>query len=195
MRTPLTPLRAFLGLLSLWLFVPGAAPAQDSAARVFSDAPAAQWIAPPNADGDAYGVFHFRRVLTLERKPERFVVHVSADNRYRFFVNERPIANGPQRSDLAHWRYETLDLAPFLRAGDNVLAAQVWNWGPNRPVAQFSHRTAFLIQGDSAAESVANTGRSWKMFSNSGYAAVPVVGPATGGYYAAPPGESLDAAR
>jgi hypothetical protein len=34
-----------------------------------------------------------------------------------------------------HWRYDTVDLAPQLRAGRNVLAALVWNWGAEKPVA------------------------------------------------------------
>ena len=169
--------------------------AQFGPAPVFKGAPAASWIADAEAPGNAFGVFHFRRVLRLDAPPERFVVHVSADNRYRFFVNGQQLSSGPQRSDLMHWRYETLDLAPHLRAGQNVLAALVWNWGPHRPVAQFSRRTAFLLQGDTPREAVANTGRDWKVLSNPGYAPIPVVGPAAGGYYASPPGESVDGAR
>src|SRR4249920_1154516 len=159
--------------------------------HVFTDAPAARWISHPTAPSEAYGVFHFRRTFELVSRPEHFVVHVSADNRYRLFVNGRQVSSGPQRSDLMHWRYETVDLAPHLRAGKNVLAALVWNWGPYRPVAQFSRRTAVLLQGDTDQEAVANTGPDWKVLSNPGYAPIPVVGPAAGGYYAAPPGESV----
>jgi len=163
--------------------------AQTAVPRVFGGAPAASWIAPPNVRGDAYGVFHFRRTLDLAVRPERFTVHVSGDNRYRLFVNGQQVSSGPQRSDIMHWRYETVDLAPHLRAGRNVLAAIVWNWGAERPVAQFSYHTAFLLQGDSEREAVANTGRDWKVFQNPGYEPIPVRGPAAGGYYAAPPGE------
>ena len=117
------------------------------------------------------------------------MVHVSADNRYRLFVNGQQVSSGPQRSDLMHWRYETIDLAPHLRAGRNVLAALVWNWGAERPVAQFSRRTAFLVQGDSEREAVVNTGPEWKVLHNAGYAPIPVRIEA---YYASPPGEAVD---
>ena len=166
--------------------------AQVPLSKVFDGAPAASWIFPPDAPPDAYGVYHFRRTLELPTRPERFVVHVSGDNRYRLFVNGRLVSSGPQRSDLMHWRYETVDLAPSLRAGRNVVAALVWNWGAERPVAQFSHRTGFLLQGNSERESAANTGPEWKVLRNPGYEPVPVRGPARGGYYAAPPGESVD---
>ena len=42
---------------------------------------------------------------------------MSADNRYRLYVNGEQVASGPQRSDVMHWRYETIDLAPRLRSG------------------------------------------------------------------------------
>ena len=147
--------------------------AQFEPPRVFGGAPAASWIAPPDTPGDAYGVFHFRRTFELPSRPERFTVHVSGDNRYRLFVNGRQVSSGPERSDLMHWRYETLDLAPHLRAGKNVLAALVWNWGAHRPVAQFSRRTAFLMQADTEREAVANTGREWKVLREPGLRAHP----------------------
>src|SRR4029079_9801499 len=74
--------------------------------RVFGGAAPASWIADADAPGNAFGVLHFRRVLELATPPEHFVVHVSADNRYRFFVNGQQVSSGPQRSDLIHWRYE-----------------------------------------------------------------------------------------
>ena len=169
--------------------------AQFEPRPVFGGARPASWIADSRAPGNEYGVFHFRRVLQLDARPDRFVVHVSADNRYRLYVNGQQVSSGPQRSDLMHWRYETLDLAPHLRAGRNVLAALVWNWGAERPVAQFSRRTAFLLQGDGDKEAIANTGPEWKVLRNHGYQPLPVVGPAAGGYYAAPPGESVDGER
>ncbi len=179
---------------TLILLTGAAAPsaAQSQRPTVFSGAPTADWIAHPQAPADAFGVFHFRRVFDVGSVPTTFTVHVSADNRYRLFLNGAPISSGPQRSDLMHWRYETIDLAPHLRAGRNVLAALVWNWGAERPVAQFSHQTAFLLQGDGPDEAVVNTGPEWKVLRNGGYAPLPVRGSDVGGYYASSPGESID---
>ena len=185
LRVPSPPALVLLILAGLAL----PAEAQRPEPAVFAGAPPAQWIAHPEAPGEAFGVFHFRRTLILPSRPEHFVVHVSADNRYRLFVNGQQVSSGPQRSDLMHWRYETVDLAPHLRTGRNVLAALVWNWGPLRPVAQFSHRTAFLLQGNSEDETVANTGVGWKVLQNTGYEPIPVD---VGAYYASPPGEAVD---
>jgi alpha-L-rhamnosidase len=153
----------------------------------------AQWIADSAAPAQEAGVYHFRRDFDLRARPDRFVVRVSADNRYRLLVNGVEVSNGPARSDLMHWRYETVDIAGQLRPGHNVIAALVWNFGVNRPAAQLSLRTAFLMQGESEAESVVDTGPSWKVLRDGAYSFSPVIGKDSGGYYVAGPNETLDA--
>jgi hypothetical protein len=187
LRTPI-----LLAFVLLHGSTPRPCEAQSDGPRVFSAAPAAYWIFHPGVPRDQYGVFHFRRVVTLENAPETFVAHVSADNRYRFFVNGQQVAAGPQRSDLMHWRYQTVDLAPYLHAGENVLGAIVWNWGAERPVAQFSYQTGFLLQADGEREAIANTNQDWKVLHDAGYEPIPIRSSDVGGYYAAPPGESVN---
>ena len=166
---------------TLLMVVSLAVPAEGQSRAAMDGRPPARWITDSAAAPDAFGVFHFRRVLDLPARPEHFVVQLSADNRYRFFVNGQFVSAGPQRSDLMHWRYETVDLAPYLRPGPNVLGATVWNWGAYRPVGQQSRRTAFLLQGLGEA-ATASTGQSgWKVLRDSSYGPVPVTGAATGG--------------
>ena len=151
------------------------------------------WISHPTISGDEAGVYHFRRAFTLNAKPEQFNVQVSADNRYRLFVNGVDVAAGPQRSDLMHWRYETIDLSPYLNVGKNVIAALVWNWGEYKPVAQYSHKTGFLLQSVTPAQTFINTGTSdWKVLQNKAYDFLKVTNEQAGGYYASPPGEKMD---
>ncbi|HEU4722098.1 MAG TPA: alpha-L-rhamnosidase C-terminal domain-containing protein [Gemmatimonadaceae bacterium] len=196
MRPRLRSSRRSHAALLLALIVPIGADAQARVQRIFAGAPEANWIAPPGLHPDSFAVFHARRTFELAARPARFLVHVSADNRYRLYVNGTQVSSGPQRSDAMHWRYETVDLAPMLRAGTNVIAALVWNWGANHPVAQHSLRTAFLLQGDGPAEAVANTGAGWKLLRDSAYTDVRVTPADVGNaYYAAAHGESVDGAR
>jgi alpha-L-rhamnosidase len=192
---PSEPARECLALcFAVIACAPSAVAAQ--ADHIFNDAPAASWIAPPNVPGDSFVVFHARRAFDLPSSPAKFLVHVSADNRYRLFVNGALVSSGPQRSDMTHWKYETVDLAPQLHAGHNVLAAAVWNWGAARPVAQHSYRTGFLVQGDAAAEAaLVNTGPGWKLLVDSAYAPIVITNATVAGYFAAAPGESVDGAR
>ena len=129
----------------------------------------AHWITFSTAPKSDYGVYLFRRVITLAAKPARFVVHVTGDARYRFWVNGRPVCFGPQWSDPSDWRYESIDLAPWLEAGANVLAAQVRGYGDLAPYASMGQRTAFLLQGDTAAEQIADTAADWRVWHDTAY--------------------------
>lgn len=127
----------------------------------------AQWIMHPTVQPQSHTMILFRKSFDLSSKPAKFLVHVSADNHYRLFVNGKYITRGPARGDLPHWFFETLDLAEYLQAGKNVIAAEVVNWGPKRSFTYFSQMTSFIMQGDSDAEKLVNTsGGSWKCLQN-----------------------------
>ncbi|MDH7460254.1 alpha-rhamnosidase [Chitinophagaceae bacterium 26-R-25] len=129
----------------------------------------ASWISCPNIDQRGYGVYHFRKILKLADKPANYIVHVSADNRYRLFVNGKSVCAGPARGDLYNWNFETIDLAPYLRAGNNIIAALVWNMGEFAAVAQVSNQTGFLLQSSNDKNDDINTNKSWKVYKDSAF--------------------------
>ncbi|MGD0221575.1 MAG: alpha-L-rhamnosidase N-terminal domain-containing protein [Terriglobia bacterium] len=155
----------------------------------------AGWIRHPSGGAREFGVFHFRKTFTLASVPSQFVIHVSGDNRYELFVNGQRVATGPARGDLKHWRYETLDIAPKLQAGKNVLAAVVWNYAELAPMAQEMNETGFIVQGDGADEAAANTDASWKAFKDEGAQAISYSSRGDLGYFVVGPGERVDASR
>ena len=176
-----------------------AAQAMGAASQADSDVVtrrwAAKWIVAPGTDPFGFGVYHFRKPLDLPEQPRRFVVHVTADNRYQLRVNGNRVVCGPARGDLNHWRYETVDLAPFLRAGRNVVAAVVWNYGDLAPEAQTTWRTGFLIQGGTADEKAVNSDESWKAARNAAYSPIPFTHAQLRGYYVVGPGERVEGAK
>ena len=133
----------------------------------------AYWIAYPGESGLDYGVYHFRKTFSLPEKPDSFIIHVSADNRYRLFVNGLPVCEGPARGDLMHWNFESVDIASFLHQGDNLLAAEVWNFADLKPWAQISHRTGFILQGNSDKEKIVDTGSAWRVMKDEAYTPAP----------------------
>ena len=155
----------------------------------------AQWITHPDGPRRGFGVFHFRKTFSLEKIPARFVIHASGDNRYELYVNGARVLAGPQRGDLFHWRFETLDIAPHLKAGKNVLAAVVWNFAEQAPMAQMTNETGFLLQGDGATEQVANTGQTWRCLKNTALTMLPWDPKKVDGYFVVGPGEKWDGAK
>jgi alpha-L-rhamnosidase len=151
---------------------------------------AAKWITLPEEPANGYGVYLFRKSIDLKTAPVTCVVHVSADNRYKLYVNEKLVSIGPARGELFYWNYETIDLAPYLVAGRNIIAAKVWNEAGYKPEAQISWRTGFILQGDTAAESMLNTNNSWKCIKDYSYQPLPASDVI--GYYVAGPGEFVD---
>jgi len=124
------------------------------------------------ADPRAYGVYHFRKTINMAILPSHYIIHVSADNRYRLYINGHWIGEGPARGNLTHWAFGSYDLAPYLKLGKNVLAAEVWNMGTGGPVAQISNETAFLVQQNDVNQGNPdnfNTDPSWKVMHDTAY--------------------------
>lgn len=186
---PLWLLAIFLALPTLVLRATEAD--QPVVARNWS----AKWIAHPADPESGYAVYRFRKSFSLSEKPAHFVVRVSADRRYRLYVNGQTVAVGPQRGDVFHWFYETVDLAPHLRVGSNVLAATVWNYGEDHPLALNSHRTAFILQGGGEHEQDVNSGPEWRVRRETAYSALPVDREALHTFIVVGPGDRVDGAQ
>jgi len=130
----------------------------------------ASWISAQGIELKEHNVIHLRKTIVLEKAPEKFNVKVSGDNQYRLFVNGQYVCKGPGRSDLQHWYYQTINLAKYLKQGKNLIAAEVVNFGPRRGFSQLSHLTAFLMEGETDAEKIINTGNAgWKAINNEAY--------------------------
>ena len=141
-------------------------------ARLLSGKWKACWICDGDSPAVGYGVYRFRKHFSLACVPDKFVINISADNRYRLYVNGEEACHGPARGSLDCWYYETVDISGMLRQGDNVLAVTVWNMGAWAPVAQISCRTGLIVQGDTPAEECINTDSSWLVFRDDSFSPV-----------------------
>jgi alpha-L-rhamnosidase len=155
----------------------------------------ASWITHPTAPLREPVVLHFRRNLKLASTLSSYIVRVSADNRFIFYVNGQRVGDGPARGDLTHWRYERFDLAPLLKAGENLITATVWNWGVYAPIAQMTDRTAFLLESEATGDASISTPKGWMVEIEPGQRPVPRVANGFFEYMASGPGEEMDAAR
>ncbi|MFN8342056.1 MAG: alpha-L-rhamnosidase N-terminal domain-containing protein [Cyclobacteriaceae bacterium] len=158
----------------------------------------AHWIAPPDVSLRQYGVYHFRKKFTLWEAASSFVINISGDNKYRLYVNGNYVTEGPQLGDPRHWHYETIDIAPMLRKGDNTVAVLIWNYGDESPEYLMGKKSALIVQGNGDTEKVINTDKSWKVFTNPGIS--PVIFRAGmpelfWQYYAAGPLEKTDGSK
>src|ERR1700723_1151253 len=82
---------ALLALTPVALHSQNPIPQPDQAHRLWI----ASWITHPTAPLREPLVLHFRRSLDLTSVPTRYVVRLSADNRFILFVNGRRVGEGP----------------------------------------------------------------------------------------------------
>lgn len=82
----------------------------------------AHWICAEGIDRPPLVVAFRLRISVPDELMVR--VHLSADQRYRLFLNGERVGHGPERGDANYWFYETYDLA--LDVGENTLVALVW---------------------------------------------------------------------
>ncbi|KAI7977035.1 hypothetical protein EIK77_002545 [Talaromyces pinophilus] len=88
------------------------------------------WIWHPafseNQPGTAGLFVHFRRLFTLEKEPPTTLkIHISADTKYKLYVNQHLVSFGPVKGDQNLWFYDEVDIGPFLRKGENHVAVHV----------------------------------------------------------------------
>ncbi len=124
------------------------------------------WISFPSANVSDYGVYHFRKAFEIKDLPLELTIHISADNRYNLFVNGQRVCYGPAKGDLSTYKYDVIDIAPFLQEGHNQLAALVYNGGKDKPLAFLSVQTAFYLKAEDDAYGMLNTDASWKVYKN-----------------------------
>ncbi|MFW5774605.1 MAG: family 78 glycoside hydrolase catalytic domain, partial [Tangfeifania sp.] len=134
-----------------------------------AEAQNAPWVSYPSANQTNYGVYHFRKSFNLSEVPEELIIHVSADNRYNFFVNGKRVCYGPAKGDLQTYKYDIVDIAPFLQPGENLIAALVYNGGADKPLAFVVEQTAFMLRTEDDKFRELNTGTDWKVYQNPAY--------------------------
>ncbi|KAK0385776.1 hypothetical protein NLU13_6953 [Sarocladium strictum] len=86
----------------------------------------ASWIWVPDwvdssSRNTAARIVRFHRRLTLSSPPTQALLHFSADTRYKLLINGRRVAVGPARGGPLIWYYDSLDVAPYLSAGENEI--------------------------------------------------------------------------
>ena len=129
----------------------------------------AKWIWPQTTTFDLVNYLCEARLeFALAAAPRKCVVKVTADSRYKLFVNGRYANFGPARGFQAHWPFDEIDIAPLLRRGRNVIAAEVHSFGISTFEYISKDAGGFILSGRAGKADI-STGRAWKVRSAPGY--------------------------
>lgn len=112
----------------------------------------AVWLGVPRSEiekkmifhGDMNGRFAYYRCDINVDQPASLRAVITANSRYRLWVNGHPVLSGPCKGDRYRHYYENIDLSEYLRQGVNSFAVQVLLTDPNAVVTQGDERTPIL---------------------------------------------------
>jgi len=90
--------------------------------------PMTHWIWRPIWDEKLHEqpvLVYFRKECEFLRIPASYKIWISADTRYKLYINGVFVELGPARGDNHAWYRDEIDIASYLKEGGNVLAVEV----------------------------------------------------------------------
>ncbi len=122
----------------------------------------------------------FNKKLSLERKPKELIAHISADSKYWLYINgetvvyEGSLKRGPEKSS---GYYDSIDIAPYLKKGENSICALVWFWDNETSYSYSSSgQGGFIFEAIGEGISIISD-KSWKVKRNSAFVDSPLYPP------------------
>ena len=114
----------------------------------------------------------FNKKLSLDKVPDKLIADISADSKYWLYINgetvvfEGSVKRGP---DETGGYYDSVDIAPYLRMGENSICALVWFWDNETSYSYCSSgQGGFLFEAINGDVSIISD-ESWKVKRNNAY--------------------------
>lgn len=146
----------------------------------------AEWIWAKQRTGEPNTWLATRKNIDLDTVPQEFIAHVSADTKYWLWINgvlvvfegsytggPSPVKASPRVDNFpiaSNKYYDSVDIAPFLKEGNNTIAALVWYYGHNGDKGTHisSKKAGFIFQAKAGGTQI-KTDKSWKVKRHKAY--------------------------
>ena len=122
----------------------------------------------------------FNKKVNLDEIPEELITHISADSKYWLYINgetvvfEGSVKRGPQKNS---GYYDSIDVAPYLKKGENSVCALVWFWDNETSYSYSSSgQGGFLFEAENKDITIISD-KSWKVKRNPAYIDSPLYPP------------------
>ena len=132
----------------------------------------ARWIWIPHREYVNQHLY-LRKRFDLTSAAKTALIRVTADTRYKLFVNGTLVQRGPARGFPQCQPTDELDIASYLKVGHNVIAAHVLSFGISTAQNVFRDRAGFFLEGVAACETGApvelDSNHTWRVKEARGY--------------------------
>ncbi len=122
----------------------------------------------------------FAKKVNLEKKPKELIAHISADSKYWLYINgetvvfEGSVKRGPDENS---GYYDSIDIAPYLKEGENRICALVWFWDNETSYSyNSSGQGGFLFEAIGENITIISD-ESWKVKRNTAFVDSPLYPP------------------
>ncbi len=114
----------------------------------------------------------FNKKVTINKIPKKLNAYISADSKYWLYINgetvvfEGSVKRGPDENS---GYYDTIDIAPFLKKGENSICALVWFWDDETSYSyNSSGQGGFIFEAEAENVSIISD-KTWKAKRNPAY--------------------------
>ena len=114
----------------------------------------------------------FNKKVTLDKLPDKLIADISADSKYWLYINgetvvfEGSVKRGPDENS---GYYDSIDIAPFLKEGENSICALVWYWDDETSYSYAgSGQGGFIFEAINDSITIISD-KSWKVKRNSAF--------------------------
>ena len=110
--------------------------------------------------------------VSLDEIPEELIAHISADSKYWLYINGKTVVfegNVKRGPDENSGYYDSVDIAPYLRVGENSICALVWYWDNETSYSYSSSGQGGFIFEAVGEDITIISDESWKVKRNSAY--------------------------
>lgn len=114
----------------------------------------------------------FNKKVSLDKVPEELIADISADSKYWLYINgETVVFEGSVKrgTDENSGYYDSIDIAPYLKEGENSICALVWFWGDEKNYSYNSSGQGGFIFEAKNDEITIISDNSWKVKKNDAY--------------------------
>ncbi|WP_372772741.1 alpha-L-rhamnosidase C-terminal domain-containing protein [Mangrovibacterium sp.] len=129
----------------------------------------AQWIWQQEV-GPANTWLAFRNTFDLSQVPAAALAKIAVDTKYWLWINGEMVLfeGGLARGAAPNTNYyDPVNIAPYLKQGENTIAILVWYWGNTHKTHEDSGKGGLYVSSDEVPE--INTNSSWKMKAHPAY--------------------------
>lgn len=115
----------------------------------------------------------FRRRFSLTALPEKAVLRITADDYYKLYINGAFVGQGPAPGYPTSYRYNEIDVLPYLCAGENVIAVHTYYQGLiNRVWVSSDYRHGLWCDLTCDGQRILESDGSFLVHRHTGYTAV-----------------------